>query len=60
MGPFMRADEDLVFPMEVENSFEIKFMGISYIIIQVQYDGVYYLGFDTSSNAVDFCGVTWV
>ena len=57
MGPFMRADEDLVFPMEVENSFEIKFMGISYIIIQVQYDGAYSLGFDKPPNAVDLRGV---
>ena len=53
--PFLRADEYLGRPREVVDIFEVDIVKFSCIVLKVQDDGAYPLGFEEPPNAVDFC-----
>ena len=60
MGPFLRYDEDLGCPREVVEMSEFHFMYIACIILQVQDNGAYCLGFYETLGGVRLHGITWV
>ena len=45
LGPFLRSDEELVLPREVEQIFEVYIVNFDNVIFQVHDSGAYILGF---------------
>ena len=59
-GLFMRDDDYLGWSIEVVDILKLEIMNLDYIIIQVQYDINYPLGFGEPTNSVDLCVFPWV